>query len=103
MPKVNVSRRAGTIRATPVDNVVKIKTVNRTRTKKGRAASTNVTSTLTILEPNPMPPPPNLPDLYPDDTLSEGEQEVSVGSGNRKVPSKAVSVSVEPLTSLDVH
>lgn len=103
MPKVSASRGVGTIRATPVDNVVRIKTVNRTRTKKGRAASTNVMSTLSVLEPDPMPPPSNLPDLYPDDTLSGDEREVLVGSGNQKAPSKAVSVSADPPTSLDMH
>ena len=93
MPKVVVARKVTTIRGAPVDAAVGFKTVNRVRTKTGRAASTNIKSTLSVLPPEPTPPSSSLPDLYPIEPESEDEQAVLVGLGSRKGPSKAVSVS----------
>ena len=92
MPKT-VGGKVKTLRGVPVDTVIRVKTSARTRTKKGRAASTNVSTTLRNLDLDPTPPLSRPLDLYIEDPLSDDEQEVSPRPGLRKGPSKAVSVS----------
>ena len=99
MPKV-VDHKVTTIRGTPVDNVIRVKISNRTRTKKGRATSTNVKTILNDLKPIPTPLP-YLLDLYTEDPLSDNEHEAPPNPGVRKGPSKAVSVHYHPIPSSD--
>lgn len=98
MPKA--ARKVNVIRSIPPDMTIRVKTSNRTRTKAGRATSTHVKTTLNILEPDPPSTPSGLPDLYPENPLSndesDGEPEVSADARTRKGSSKAVSVSFHP-------
>jgi hypothetical protein len=98
MPKAVAARKANTIRV-PTHPSLKIRTTNRSRTQKGRATSTHVNTTLTILERDPTPLSSDLPDLYPENPLSDDEEETF--STVRKGPSKAVSVSSSSPVRLD--
>ena len=96
MPKAVVVRKVATI-STPANTAVKVKTTGRARTKNGRATSTNVKTTLNVLQPDPIPTPSELPALYPEDPVlsdESDEQEDLVEVGAQKASRKAVSVSL---------
>jgi len=91
MPKA-APRKVGSVSSAPANSTVHIKSVNQGRNKTGRAAASNVKTTVESLPPEPAPPPPLfvLPD--PVDPESESEEEVLLTTP--KGPSRAVSVSL---------
>ena len=98
MSKVVMVRKVATI-STPANTAIKVKTTGRARTKNGCATSTNIKTTLNVLQPDPIPTPSELPALYPEDPVLSDEsdkQEDLVEVGAQKASRKAVSVSLHP-------
>ena len=77
------------------DDAIKTKTTTRSRNKSGRVTSVMIKMTHDLLPSESTPTPPSLlPELYPEEAVSEDEMDHPVLQTTRKRSSWAVSVSL---------